>query len=62
MKTYRICERWEVYVEAESEEEAINKYHCGDGTCHPEFSVLLRRGQVRDVEFLSIEEETSEDA
>jgi len=50
-KTYRICERWEVYVEAESEEEAINKYHCGDGTGHPEF-----------VEFLSIEEETSEDA
>ena len=57
MKTYRICERWEVYVEAESEEEAINKYHCGEGTLSemeytgPEF-----------VEFLSIEEETSEDA
>ena len=48
MKTYRICERWEVYVEAESEEEALNKYHCGDGTGHPEF-----------VEFLSIEEEVT---
>ena len=36
----------EVVIEAESEEEAINKYHCGDGTGHPEF-----------VEFLSIEEE-----
>ena len=57
MKTYRICERWEVYVEAESEEEAINKYHCGEGTLSemeytgPEF-----------VEFLSIEEEDPEDA
>ncbi len=58
MKTYRICERWEVYVEAESEEEALNKYHCGEdaGTV---FGVEALR---EFVEFLSIEEETSEDA
>ena len=47
MKTYRICERWEVYVEAESEEEALNKYHCGEGT------------DQQLVEFLSIEEEVT---
>ena len=46
MKTYRICERWEVYIEAESKEEALDKYHCGEGTA--EF-----------VEFLSIEEEVT---
>jgi len=52
MKTYRICERWEVYIEAESEEEAINKYHCNE---------LLYDRRPEFVEFLSIEEETTED-
>ena len=57
MKTYRICERWEVYVKAESEEEALNKYHCGEGT-----GTVFGVETLREfVEFLSIEEEDPED-
>ena len=55
MKTYRICERWEVYVEAESEEEALNKNHCGEGTG----PLYAGKGHPEFVEFLSIEEEVT---
>ena len=46
IKTYRICYRMECFVEAQNEDEAMEKY--GDGEAeNPEY-----------VEFLSIEEMT----
>ena len=44
IKTYRICYRMECFVEAESENEAMQKYEDGEGE------------DAEYVEFLSLEE------
>ena len=58
MKVWRIFERWEVRMEADTEAEALEKYHAGEG------DVLDFEGRPYEaeyVEFLSIEEEGPED-
>ena len=41
MKVYRLCYRMEIYVDAESEDEARTKFENSDYSAEPEFVEVL---------------------
>ena len=55
MKVYRLCYRMEIYVDAESEDEARTKFENSDYSAEPEFVEVLT------VEEMEREHEESKD-
>ncbi len=49
MKVYRLCYRMEIYVDAESEDEARAKFENSEYSAEPEFVEVLTVEETEDV-------------
>jgi DNA-dependent RNA polymerase auxiliary subunit epsilon len=49
MKSYRLCYRMEIYVDAESEDEARTKFENNDYSADPEFVEILTLEEAEDI-------------